>query len=279
MLSYRHAFHAGNHADLLKHLVLIKVLEYYNRKEKPYIYIDTHAGAGSYDLEDDFAKKTAEHSEGIGALRTARNTLSLPLKSFLDALDQCTRGEDHLYPGSPVIASTLMRKQDYIRLCELHPTDVKILELTMAHLHSNVRYSITHNNGLKSALGWLPPPNRRAIVLTDPSYEVKSDYDHIPDALLNMHQRCKEACIMLWYPLLPRPSVFNMVDQLKQMFADNFLSVELKIQSADERGMYGSGMFVINPPYVLKDQLHEVLPELTSLLAQDSCANYKIDQA
>ncbi|MBV7434117.1 23S rRNA (adenine(2030)-N(6))-methyltransferase RlmJ [Cardiobacteriaceae bacterium TAE3-ERU3] len=279
MLSYRHAFHAGNHADLLKHLVLIKVLEYYNRKDKPYIYIDTHAGAGSYDLEGDYAQKTAEHRAAIGVLRATMDQLSEPLQDFLESINQCTGGDDHLYPGSPVIASTLMRKKDYIRLCELHPTDVKILELTMAHLKSNVRYSISHQDGLKAALGWLPPPNRRAVVLTDPSYEVKSDYDHAPDAFLTMHQRCREACLMLWYPLLPRRSVFEMRDRLKTIFADKYLSAELTVQAANEHGMYGSGMFIVNPPYILKDQLNDVLPNLVSLLAQDSSANYKIEQA
>ncbi|UJF25094.1 23S rRNA (adenine(2030)-N(6))-methyltransferase RlmJ [Suttonella sp. R2A3] len=267
MLSYRHGFHAGNHADILKHFVLYQALEHYLQKDKPFIYADTHAGAGLYDLHATFATQNQEYDSGITRLRNAEN-LPPKLNAFLKAIDDCTSNQQ-FYPGSPLLAASLLRRQDYLRLFELHPSDYTDLDRLIKKGAMAKRASIEQRDGLKGALAYLPPPNRRALVLMDPSYEVKSDYQAIPKAIAAMHQRCREACIMLWYPLLNRDELPKMLDAVKTCAPDAYLRAELRVLAASQPGMTGSGMLVINPPYRLSEALTATLPELTTLLSQD----------
>lgn len=277
MLSYRHGFHAGNHADVLKHFILFSVLNYYNQKDKPYWYIDTHAGAGLYDINHEFSEKTGEYHEGIGLLQKEKN-LSAELFEFLEFLVQFQM-DQKLYPGSPVIAQKLIRPSDRIKLFELHPTDHE-------HLINNfkgqrVKYQISQNDGFQGLIGLLPPSTRRAVVLIDPPYEDKSDYKTVINALKEAHQRFSTGCYMVWYPLLPRAESLTLPTKLKKAFNHNYLNVTLSVNSPRQEsfGMFGSGMFIINPPYILKSLLEKVMPRLTEILAQDKDANYTIENS
>lgn len=276
MLSYRHGFHAGNHADVLKHFVLYAVLNYYNQKDKPYWYIDTHSGAGLYDINHEFAEKTGEYHEGIGLLQEKYDVLPLVLQEYLDFIQQFQQ-EKKLYPGSPVIAQKLVRSIDRIRLFELHPTD-------SVHLIENfkgqrVKYQITKGDGFQGLIGLLPPSTRRAVTLIDPPYEEKSDYQTVINTLEEAHKRFSTGCYMLWYPLLMRDESLSLARKLQNIFGDNYLNVTLSVyQPTDELfGMFGSGLFIINPPFVLKAELEKIMPTLVRLLAQNDGANFKIE--
>ena len=172
MLSYRHAFHAGNHADVLKHFVLVQLLEYFNQKDKPYWYIDTHAGAGCYSLDETFARKNAEFEEGVGRL-LGRKDVPKELKSYLKLVrDLNPSGKLHLYPGSPCCAEPLLRADDKMRLFELHPADNRILNKTFADAGNKVM--VLDQDGFTGINAFLPPQPRRALVLIDPPYEPAS---------------------------------------------------------------------------------------------------------
>ncbi|MBP6345773.1 MAG: 23S rRNA (adenine(2030)-N(6))-methyltransferase RlmJ [Neisseriaceae bacterium] len=272
MLSYRHAFHAGNHADVLKHLCLKLVLDYFNQKDKPYWYIDTHAGAGLYDLESAYAQKTGEHSVGISLLQQAAQ-LPPALQDFV-ALTTRFQTEHPCYPGSPLVANALLRETDKLRLFELHPTDSQ-------HLLANFRGAgrrtqIKIEDGFKGLVGLLPPPTRRAAVLIDPPYEQKQDYQLVVDTLKDALKRFASGCYMVWYPCLSRAESKKLPEALKKLSPQQYLQVELHVSSPsmDGFGMFGSGMFIINPPYQLQQQLQSLMPQLTKLLAQNAGAKY-----
>ncbi|MBP6117408.1 MAG: 23S rRNA (adenine(2030)-N(6))-methyltransferase RlmJ [Neisseriaceae bacterium] len=272
MLSYRHAFHAGNHADVLKHLCLKLVLDYFNQKDKPYWYIDTHAGAGLYDLESAYAQKTGEHIEGISLLQQAPH-LPPELSAFM-ALIASFQTEHPCYPGSPLVANALLRGDDKLRLFELHPTDSQ-------HLLANFRGAgrrtqVKIEDGFKGLISQLPPPTRRAAVLIDPPYEQKQDYQLVVDTLKEALKRFASGCYMVWYPCLSRAESKKLPEALKKLSPEQYLQVELHVSSPnmDGFGMFGSGMLIINPPYQLKQQLQLIMPKLTELLAQNSGAKY-----
>lgn len=275
MLSYRHAFHAGNHADILKHLTLFLVLNYFNQKDKPYWYIDTHAGAGVYDLGSNYAQKTTEYLGGIAKLQTQKY-FPKELAAFIQMMEtfQSTHGESMLYPGSPVIAATLLRNADKLRLFELHPTDsVHLID----HFRSFGREcQIQVKDGFAGLMSLLPPPTRRAVILIDPSYEEKQDYRRVIEILKEALKRFATGTFMLWYPCLSRQESQKLPAQLQKILPENYLQAELHVQAAkaNEVGMTGSGMFVINPPYTLKNELVAALPFLVDTLGQDQGAKF-----
>ncbi|OQX06953.1 MAG: 23S rRNA (adenine(2030)-N(6))-methyltransferase RlmJ [Thiothrix lacustris] len=265
MLSYRHAFHAGNHADVLKHLVLVLTLDYYQRKDKPFWYIDTHAGSGLYRLSSAESQKTREFAQGIQALWNAKDVPEV-LQPYLDQVRQLnpTPTLQH-YPGSPWLAAQCLRPYDQLRLYELHPSDVKHLGNNLAH---DKRVYLNQQDGLKGLLSLLPPITRRAVTLIDPSYELKSDYADVITTLAKAHQRFATGTYLLWYPVIERQRVKQMVKALQQTGIPDILQIEL-CPSADSNGlgMTGSGMFVINPPWVLASQMQTALPWLKQTLA------------
>ncbi len=279
MLSYRHAFHAGNHADMLKHFVLYLTLEYFNRKDKPYWYIDTHSGAGLYDLGGSEAQKVGEYKQGIGRLQQARQ-LPEPLQAFAGRLKSILP-QPGLYCGSPWLAQALTRPADKLRLFELHPADFKHLQHNMQEARLGRRGQIMQADGYQGLISLLPPPTRRAVVLIDPPYEEKQDYARVAHTLKEAQKRFESGCYLVWYPCLSREESRKLPQQLHKLSPENHLQAELYVHAprADGFGMHGSGMFVINPPYLLAQQLQETLPALTALLAQDENARFVLDYA
>lgn len=276
MLSYRHAFHAGNHADVLKHFVLRLVLEYAKQKDKPFWYIDTHAGAGMYSLSQGFAQQNAEYKNGIAKLLTAAD-LPAPLADFVAQIKQHNTGNTlGFYPGSPVVAYDSLRADDKMRLFELHPSDYKLLAENFSGQSKQVKVEM--QNGFSGIKAYLPPPTRRAVVLIDPPYEEKQDYQHVVTMLKDSLARFATGSYIIWYPLLQRPEPTAMIDDLMQLNITSWLHVTLTVQApaANGFGMFGSGLFIVNPPWTLPATLHETMPILTQLLALGSQANFQI---
>lgn len=265
MLSYRHAFHAGNHADVLKHLVLVLTLEYYLRKDKPFWYIDTHAGAGLYQLGSAEAQKTHEFAHGIQLLWDA-DAPPTALHPYLSLLQQLNP-HPHLqqYPGSPWIAAQMLRPTDQLRLFELHPADFATLG---GLLGKDKRTHFCKQDGLQGLLGLLPPPARRAVILIDPSYELKTDYQGVVDTLAKAHQRFATGTYLLWYPVINRARVGQMSAALQNSGITDILQIEFcPLPDSNALGMTGSGMFVINPPWLLENQMRDISPWLHQQMA------------
>ena len=277
MLSYRHAFHAGNHADMLKHFVLWLVLDYFNRKDKPYWYIDTHAGAGLYDLSGGEAQKVGEYRDGVARL-TAAEKLPDALSAFRARL-QAMLPQAGLYCGSPWLAQAETRETDKLRLFELHPADYQHLQNNMETAGLKRRGISRQGDGFQGLIALLRPPTRRAVVLIDPPYEQKQDYARVAHTLKEARKRFEQGCYLVWYPCLSREESRKLPEQLQKLSPDNFLQAELYVKqpARDGFGMHGSGMFVINPPYLLAEQLRDSLPVLTELLAQDAGARFVLE--
>jgi 23S rRNA (adenine2030-N6)-methyltransferase len=277
MLSYRHAFHAGNHADVLKHFVLFEVLRYFNAKDRPYWFIDTHAGAGRYDLRARHAAQNAEYVEGIGRLWD-RAGLPSPLADFLALLRGFNPGPAlRFYPGSPALARALVREADRMRLFEMHPAEFDALRRLFRSAGRQV--TCAREDGFAGLIGILPPPTRRALVLIDPPYEVKDDYRRVADSLVQALRRFASGTYLVWYPLLQRREVQVLRERLGRLGAPSWLQVELTVQRppATGQGMYGSGVHVINPPWTLPDTLRAVMPVLRDVLARDAGAGYSLE--
>ncbi|KDN14097.1 competence protein ComJ [Snodgrassella communis] len=275
MLSYRHAFHAGNHADILKHYCLMAVLEYFKLKDKPYCYIDTHAGAGLYNLISDEAQKVGEYREGISRILAATD-LDSSLIPFRHAVTACLPDAENHYCGSPWLAQALAREQDRLRLFELHPADAELLRNNMRNIKQPNRAQVFCDDGFKGLLSMLPPPSRRAVVLIDPPYELKQDYQQVVDTLKAALKKFSSGCYMVWYPCLSRAESQKLPQNLQKLVPDNFVQAELHVHAPrpDGFGMHGSGIFIINPPYTLPQLLAEALPPMTRLLAQDDSAHF-----
>jgi len=278
MFAYRHAFHAGNHGDVLKHLVLTQVLRYMNLKDKGWRYVDTHAGAGGYALAGTYAQKTAEFSEGVGRL-WSQDSLPAPVADYLELVRQFNRGKSALqqYPGSPAFVEMLRRPQDQMRLFEMHPTDHRILASFLAE-EAGVEVKMADGfEGLKSRL---PPPTRRGVVLIDPSYEVDRDYSRVITTLRDALLRFAEGVYLVWYPIVGKLPATQLPKRLKALGAKRWLHARLSVQPMDARGfgMAGSGMFVINPPHTLHDQLREVMPWLHQTLKQFEGGGWVLEQ-
>ncbi len=279
MLSYRHAFHAGNHADVLKHCLLAAILRYLNKKDKPWWYVDTHAGAGIYDLQADYAQKNAEYNTGIGRL-WERSDLPELLDDFVGLVrDLNPDGRLRLYPGSPWLASRIMRPGDQLRLYELHPTDQHWLSQTFSESARHIK--VEAMDGFNALKAVLPPQPRRGLVLIDPSYEMKDDYRRVIAGLKEGIERFPGGTYMLWYPRLQRPESAQLPDKLKRLPAASWLHVSLSVQtpSPEGFGMHGSGLFIINPPWQLADQLKSLMPWLVDVLARDDGAGFQLDHA
>lgn len=280
MFSYRHAFHAGNHADVLKHSVLLHILHYLNKKETPYWIIDTHAGAGIYDLEDAWAEKTAEFKEGIARLWD-NTDLPEDLQLYIDHIRNLNDDQDLVYyPGSPWISLELMRPKDRLHLFELHPTEIEVLSDNIEQQGREITRQVTifEKDGFSGLKSQLPPVPRRGLILIDPSYEDKADYRHTLMAVKDGLKRFATGCYAVWYPLVNRKEVHDMIRQLEKLPGFQWLNASLTVKkpAADGYGLHGSGMFIINPPYTLHAALEKSLPYLAKHLAQDSSATFSL---
>jgi 23S rRNA (adenine2030-N6)-methyltransferase len=267
MLSYRHAFHAGNHADVLKHFIEAQLLRYLAQKEKPFWYIDTHAGAGCYSLVEGYATVNAEYQSGIARLWLCA-ALPASLADYVTLVKAMNPdGQMRLYPGSPLIAQKLLRPQDKMHLFELHPSDAELIQKNFAQYKQATLYQ---SDGFSALKALLPPLPRRALVLIDPPYEDKKDYQRVITALRVGLERFATGIYAVWYPLLQRPESRQLPEQLKQLPVKNWLNVSLSVHkpSEDGFGMHGSGMFILNPPWTLHQTLQQVMPCLSELLSQ-----------
>jgi 23S rRNA (adenine2030-N6)-methyltransferase len=277
MLAYRHAFHAGNHADVLKHIVYLRVLRYMNQKDKPYRVIDTHAGAGGYSLEGRYAQKKNEFEEGIARLWT-RDDLPEHVADYVEHVRRFNPdGKLHQYPGSPAFAHMLVRPTDQLRLFEKHPTDYRILA---SYLGDQKGVQVHDSDGFDGLKGQLPPPQRRSVVLMDPSYEGTGDYGRVVHSLRDAMQRFAEGVYCVWYPQVQKVEASELPRRLQAMAPKGWLHVRLTVQEPDSQGfgLAGSGMFIFNPPYTLHDEMVELLPWLVDVLGQYDDANYLIEQ-
>lgn len=281
MFSYRHGFHAGNHADVLKHIVLVHILQYYNQKETPYCFIDLHAGAGLYDLQGQWAQKKGEYLEGISRVWEGKSKPA-PVKRYLELVNVLNPdGELRIYPGSPWLALEVCRPQDKLRLFEMHPNEADILRQNLDQRVPRVnRQTIVFGeDGFLGLKGHIPPPTRRAVVLFDPSYEDKQDYRRVVESVKDAIVRFPTGCYAIWYPQVQRRDAQDLPRQLEKLAGKHWMHVSLSVHkpSAEGLGLHGSGLFVINPPWTLSAEMKETLPWLVNTLGQDERASFKLD--
>ena len=318
MFSYRHAFHAGNHADVLKHTTLIALLKYLCGKDTALSVIDTHAGAGLYRLDGDYTETSGEAKEGVFKLfsplkvaetqsnrtpaATKKVAISAPLVPALEAYAEVLRGLNpqfaessdaaHLkiYPGSPFIAQQFLSGRDKLKLFELHPTDFKSLTGNIEQLGVGRQVSVSREDGFEVLKTFLPPPSRRALVLCDPSYEIKSDYPRVVACMTDAVKRFATGTYVVWYPVIPRPEAHDLPRKLKTLSVKSsrsWLNAVLTVKSSKlttdadgevvRPGLPASGMFIINPPHTLKAELQAALPQMVALLGQDRNASFTLE--
>lgn len=283
MLAYRHAFHAGNHADVLKHLVYSEVLRHMAAKETPFTVVDTHAGAGAYSLTEGYAVKRGEFEEGIARL-WKQDDAPDAVKRYMKVVRHFNGGgnrkwpELKQYPGSPMVAQALIRPEDRLHLYELHPTDHKLLEATMAGL-PNAR--IRKNDGFIGLKAELPPPSRRGVVLIDPPYEMKQDYSAVLATVRDALKRFAQATVLVWIPqvrLIEAAELPKRLQAAASAAPKGWLHARLTVQQADNEGfgLMGSHMFLFNPPFGLYEDLEAALPWVAEQLAQYPGASHEL---
>lgn len=280
MLSYRHSFHAGNFADLLKHSIYIHCLEYMTQKPKCLRIIDTHSGAGIYSLNSTEARKNSEH---LGGIKKILHCTALPaiFETYRQQVLQFNHQDQSIYPGSPALAMSFLRPIDQLFTHELHPADFRLLQNLM---RSEKNIKVHHEDGMKSLLSLVPPPDKRALVLIDPSYEVKQDYHTVVDQLLKAHKRFSTGTYLLWYPVVSRARIDEMERIFKKSGVRNIQLFELAITAdAHEAGMTSSGIIAINPPWTLWKAMEEALPFAVDLLSKSALNNeptgfYRLEQ-
>ena len=272
MLSYRHSYHAGNFADVLKHLCLIECLDYLTSKGKPLCYIDTHSGCAAFQLNSEQAQKTAEFKAGIGQLwqqsdlpEALQNYVSL-VKIFNPTCDL------EAYPGSPWFAQQALQPSDRLFLCELHPNEVDLLRQNM---RGDRRVKVRFEEGLQALVSFMPPKEKRALVLIDPSYEVKTEYKEVIKAVKAAHRRLANGTYLIWYPVVMRSRIDEMEQELIDSGIRNIQLFELGIKPDEEEGMTASGLLIINPPWNLKAKLEQNLPYLANHLSQKGNGFYR----
>ena len=293
MFSYRHAFHAGNHADVLKHTVLLAALKHMAQKDTAFTVFDTHAGAGLYRLDGDYAQTSAEASQGFLKLIAAKpeQPFAPAIQDYIDLVASFNAGGQwKVYPGSPFIIQQQLRGRDKLKLFELHPTDTKTLTANIAQLEAGRQVAIEREDGFVGVKKFLPPPSRRALLLCDPSYEVKHDYARVSAMVADALLRFATGTYVVWYPIIPRPEAHDLPRKLKTLAnkaGKSWLEATLTVKSSkllqsDEGetirpGLPASGMFLINPPFTLKAVLKDALPQLVAILKQDQHATYTLE--
>jgi 23S rRNA (adenine2030-N6)-methyltransferase len=294
MFSYRHAFHAGNHADVLKHTVLIALLDYMTQKDAALNVIDTHAGAGLYRLDGDYAGTSGEAEDGVfklfsalapaGAKKPAIEDVAPAIQEYMELVAGFNPGGQlKVYPGSPFVAQQRLRQaaRDKLKLFELHPTDSKALTANIAQLEVGRQVTVERADGFEGLKALLPPPSRRALVLIDPSYEIKSDYAKVSACIQDSLKRFATGTYAVWYPVIPRPEAHDLPRRLKTLAnqaGKPWLHATLAIGQRDEApalgepqrrpGLTASGMFIVNPPHTLKATLQAALPQLLEVLGR-----------
>ncbi len=289
MFSYRHAFHAGSHADVLKHMALLVCLEQLQGKEAPLMIVDTHAGAGMYALDRGHAMRSGEAQSGIARLWSA-DKLAEPVAKYVEAVRafNARHGSTDLkfYPGSPLLIFDALRPQDKLRLFELHPSDHDILAKNAEQLSAGRQLMVQRADGFEGLKAFLPPPQRRGLVLMDPSFEDKRDYKRVWDTLSDALMRFATGTYMVWYPAIERPEARNLPERLKKLAPlkgpkPDWLHVVLRIGQAPagmQMNLQASGLFIINPPFQLEAVLRTAVPALARLLG-GAAGSYLIESS
>ncbi|TDK37079.1 23S rRNA (adenine(2030)-N(6))-methyltransferase RlmJ [Rhizobium deserti] len=272
-MNYRHIYHAGNFADVLKHAVLARLVRYAQNKDKAFRVLDTHAGTGLYDLSSEEAQKTGEWREGIGRLLEAELPPKVAdlLEPYLTAVrDLNPEGQIRLYPGSPKLVRMLLRPQDRLSAMELHPEDFNRLHNLF---EGDFQVRATELDGWLALGAHLPPKEKRGVILVDPPFEEEDEYRRLAQGLATAYRRFPGGTYCLWYPIKKGAPIKAFHEQLQALQIPKMLCAELSVKSDRETGLSGSGLIVVNPPFTLKDELHTLLPALKAVLAQDRFAS------
>ncbi|KTC78378.1 23S rRNA (adenine(2030)-N(6))-methyltransferase RlmJ [Legionella brunensis] len=263
MLSYQHGYHAGNFADVVKHLTLSRILNYMITKEKPVFYLETHSGKGIYDLKDSQATKTGEYLQGINLVWEHKNQFSPLFSPYFQCISHINKPTGlRFYPGSPSLAIEMLRPQDRLYCCELHPREFEQLATLP---HANKRVFFSHSNGLANLNSLLPPPERRGVIFLDPSYEIKEEYKEIPKAIKSAYQRFSTGIFCLWYPLVDNRLHQQLLRGMESIDTQNKLRLEFYLTGANQQGMTGCGLSIINPPYTLAKEMKSILEQLRTV--------------
>ena len=272
-MNYQHAFHAGNFADVHKHIVLTRVLEYLRQKPAAFRVVDTHAGAGRYDLLGPQAARSGEWRDGIGRLFAAPRSgaaapdsaqaLVAPFRDIVAALNP--GGTLRLYPGSPLIVKALLRRQDRLIACELEPSAAASLQ---AILHGDARVKALAIDGWMALFANIPPKERRCLIVIDPPYEEGVEFTRLFDTLAQAHRKWASGLYLLWYPIKAREAPDALARRLRRLSVPKILRCELSIAPPRADGaLAGSGLIIVNPPFPLERELRVILPVLRRLLA------------
>lgn len=277
-MNYRHAFHAGNFADVVKHITLTRILAYLMAKDAAFRVIDTHAGVGLYDLFGNEAERTGEWREGIDRLyaRDLDPKLVALLAPYLEAVSaQNPDGDLRYYPGSPFITLHMLRAQDRLMALEKHPVDVEALKDNFA---GDIQTRVTHLDGWAAMGTHLPPKERRGLVLVDPPFEEKGEFARMTQSLVKAHKRWPTGIFAYWYPIKDPKDVETYVKSLKATGIKKILRLELAIrQPSTPPRLHGTGMIVVNPPYVLEAEMQAILPALSKILADENRGRFRIE--
>ena len=264
MLSYQHGFHAGCFADVVKHITLTRLLSYMTQKDKPYLYIETHAGRGLYDLKNKQAIKTGEFKQGIQLLWDTKEPLSSLFSPYLNTIRSINDTDElRFYPGSPILAQHLLRASDRLFLSELHPREYEALKKISK---KGKRIFFHHGDGVHALSSILPPIERRGLIFIDPSYEIKEEYRTIIRALETAYKRFSTGVYCLWYPILDVYTHGQFIKRLQALKCPNALQIEFFLSPIEKQGMYGCGLFIINAPHVLYSEMSEILKKLCTIL-------------
>jgi 23S rRNA (adenine2030-N6)-methyltransferase len=281
-MNYRHAFHAGNFADVFKHAVLGRILAHLRAKPASFRVIDTHAGAGVYDLTGDEARRGNEWRDGIGRLLAAKevNALGAPVEALLAPLLDVVAalngpGEMTAYPGSPALVRAWLRPDDRLIACELEP---KAAAALAANLRGDPRIKTLAIDGWTALTAYVPPKERRGLVLVDPPFEQGDDFGRLAEGLAAAHRKWATGQYLLWYPVKDRSGPDRLAKALRRLGIPKVLRTELIVAPPDAQGpLSGSGLIVVNPPWTLESELKTLLPVLAQLLARDGRGAYRLD--
>lgn len=282
-MNYRHAFHAGSFADVFKHAVLCRILHYLREKPAGFRVIDTHAGAGLYDLTGPEASRGGEWRDGIGRLMAAKEagqlsektvTLLLPYLDAIGAFNE--RGKLSVYPGSPAFTRAWLRPQDRLIACELEPQAASTLA---GHLRGDSRIKTIEIDGWTALSAYVPPPERRGLVLVDPPFEDDADFHRLSHMLGQAHRKWATGIYALWYPIKGRGEADDLAKRLRRLGIAKILRAELIVSPvSDPTRLNGSGLILVNPPWTLQTELSDLLPALAKLLErQPKGAGFKLD--
>ncbi|MEJ1118631.1 23S rRNA (adenine(2030)-N(6))-methyltransferase RlmJ [Phyllobacterium sp. CCNWLW109] len=277
-MNYRHAYHAGNFADVVKHIILTRIVLYLQRKEQAFRVMDTHAGIGRYDLKGTEAGKTGEWVNGVGRLMGAKLNPQVAelLAPYLDIIRaENVDGQMRHYPGSPLIVRHLLRKQDRLSALELHPQDAKLLAEVF---EGDFQTRVTELDGWLALGAHLPPKEKRGLVLIDPPFEVGGEFDRLVEGLARAHKRFSGGTFALWYPVKDIQQLRRFTDMLADTGIPKILRTELmiRVQSAEPR-LDGTGMIIVNPPFTLEAELQTILPALSKILSDEPNAGFRVD--